>query len=66
MCRNRRNSSGHFLAPVHELRSLAALGNSGVLLVLLASVGQRHGGSSKQAQVPVPWPESNCALSVTR
>ena len=34
--------------------------------ILLASVSQSHEGSSKQAQVPVPWPESNCASSMTR
>ena len=62
----RRNSSGHFLAPVHEFRTIAAFGDSGVLRVLLAAVGQCHGGSSKQAQVPVPWPESNCASPGTR
>ena len=37
-----------------------------VLTVGLAAIGQGHCGSSKQAQVPVPWPESNCAFPEER
>ena len=29
-------------------------------------VEQQHDAELMQAQVPVPWPESNCALLITR
>ena len=59
-------SSGHFLAAIHENWTTVADDDSLVLHVGLAAVGQGHDGSSEQAQVPVPWPESNCASSETR
>ena len=59
-------SLGHFLAAVHENRTIVADDGCLVLYVGLAAVGQGHDGSSKQAQVPVPWPESNCASPMAR
>ena len=54
------------LAAIDDFVLQLAINRGMVDDVLLASVGQSHEGSSKQAQVPVPWPESNCASSMTR
>ena len=59
-------SAGDFLTAVNKNWALGVGCSSVVLVVLLAAIGQGHGGSSKQAQVPVPWPESNCASPKTR
>ena len=52
-------SAGDFLTAVNKNWALR-IGCSGVVLVLLLAEGQGHDGSSKQAHVPVPWPESKC------
>ena len=53
-------SAGDSLTAVNKNWALRVGCSGVVLVVLLAAIGQDHDGSSKQAQVPVPWPESNC------
>ena len=49
------------VAAVNQLHPGLAL--SGVVLLVLMPAIEKGGigWSSKQAQVPVPWPEANCA-----
>ena len=59
-------SAGDFLTAINKNRTLNVGYSSVVLVVLLAAIGQGHDGFLEAAQVPVPWPESNCASPKTR
>ena len=60
------SSLGQLETAVLQNHRLLPCGCSVIRHVLLAAIGERHDGSSKQAQVPVPWPESNCASPKVR